>query len=100
MGDGWLSRGDGWLSREMSAKKGRWVAKFVAHLFCYSRSLGSNPDISQKYKMDDISNITLARQNIYIKNYSFPLCSIFSLENRVFCVNILQFPCYLHVVLT
>ena len=33
---------------------GRWVAKLVAPA-CYSDSLGSNPDISQKYKMGDIS---------------------------------------------
>jgi hypothetical protein len=34
---------------------GRWVAQLVA-LFCYDdSSLGSNPVICQKYKMDDIS---------------------------------------------
>ncbi len=34
---------------------GRWVAKLVAHLLAYGSSLGSNPDISQKYKMGNIS---------------------------------------------
>ncbi len=37
--------GDGWLSREM----GGWVGSAA------SKSLGSNPDISQKYRMGDIS---------------------------------------------
>jgi hypothetical protein len=81
MGDRWLSRGDGWLSREMSAKKGRWlakkgkwVAKFVAHLFATAALwVRIQADISQKYKMGDICNINLARQNIYIKNNSLPL---------------------------
>jgi hypothetical protein len=36
MEDGWLSMGDGLLS-------------------CYGSSLGSNPDISQKYNMADTS---------------------------------------------
>jgi hypothetical protein len=45
---------DGWLS-------GRWVAKremggyFDSAPACYGIYLGSNPDISQKYKMGDIS---------------------------------------------
>ncbi len=61
-GDRWLSRemGDyGWLSREMGGQVGSAPA-------WYGSSLGSNPDISQKYKMGDIStgvaNNTLARQ--------------------------------------
>ncbi len=40
------------------AKLGKWVATFklVARLFAiYGSSLGSNPDISQKYKMADIN---------------------------------------------
>ncbi len=39
------------------AKLGRWVAKlgrWVAPV-CYGSSMGSNPDIFQKYKMGDIS---------------------------------------------
>ncbi len=64
--DGWLSLGrwvtmitknpmqiaqDGWLSL------GRWVTKLVASATaCYGSSLSSNPDISQKYKVRDISN--------------------------------------------
>jgi hypothetical protein len=33
------------------AKLGRWVASLIDRLHaCYSRSLGSNPDISQKTK--------------------------------------------------
>jgi hypothetical protein len=46
------SKGNGWLS---------WAA-------CYCSSLGSNPDISQKYKMGDTSKEvanTLAPQKIY-----------------------------------
>jgi hypothetical protein len=57
--------------REMGGYVGRWVAT------CYTSSLGSNPDFSQKYKMDDIlkgvANTllhTLARQKIY-KNLQF-----------------------------
>jgi hypothetical protein len=41
---------------------------------CYVSSLGSNPDISQKYKMGEISKegpTTLARQNKYTKEGSF-----------------------------
>ncbi len=43
------------------AKLGRWVAKLGRRLAmlvapaCYGTFLGSNPDISQKYKMGDIS---------------------------------------------
>jgi hypothetical protein len=40
--------GDGWLWREIAGK----VCIAPA---CYCSSLGSNPDISQKYKMGDIS---------------------------------------------
>jgi hypothetical protein len=32
----------------------RWVARLVARLPCYGSALGSNPDTSQNYKMDDI----------------------------------------------
>ncbi len=52
----------------MGSKKGRWVAKLEADgwvatgyvdsapgSYLYASSLGSNPDISQKYKMGDIS---------------------------------------------
>ncbi len=39
----YLAKGDGWLSREMGAPA------------CYGSSLGSNHDISQKYKMGDKS---------------------------------------------
>jgi hypothetical protein len=51
-GDGWLSwLGDGWLSWY-----GRWVAKLVYSAPPrYGSSLGLNPDISQKYKMGDMS---------------------------------------------
>ncbi len=34
---------------------GRWVAVLVARLLSYDSSLGSNADISQKYKIFDIS---------------------------------------------
>ncbi len=48
--DGWLSIGR-WV-----AKSGTWVAKLVAPAcFAFTAALGSNPDISQKYKMGDIS---------------------------------------------
>ncbi len=54
------------------AKLGRWVAKSVALLACYGSSLGSNPDIAQKYKMGDISKTsggqhTLSRQKTYLE---------------------------------
>jgi hypothetical protein len=58
--DGWLSYGDGWLS---------WLRACL-----HGSSLGSNPDISLKYKMGDINNgvantHTLARQkNIHKKS--------------------------------
>ncbi len=35
------------------AIKGRWVANLGSAPACYGSSMGSNPDISQKYKMDD-----------------------------------------------
>jgi hypothetical protein len=43
------------------------VAKLVSPA-CYGSYLGSNPDISQKYKMGDISKgvANIARQKIYI----------------------------------
>jgi hypothetical protein len=41
--DGLLKQGDGWLSWYRTASAG------------YGSSLGSNPDISQKYKMGDVS---------------------------------------------
>jgi hypothetical protein len=44
-GDKWLSKGDGWLNwREMGGQ-------VVSAPACYGSSLGSNLDISQKYKM-------------------------------------------------
>jgi hypothetical protein len=47
----WVAKSGRWV-----AKLGKWVAKLVAHLHaCYGSYLGSNPDISQKYKMGDIS---------------------------------------------
>ncbi len=81
-GDGWLSsgrwvakQGDGWLNERWVAKSGRWEAKqgygwlsqgdgrlsremggYVGSApACYDSSLGSNPDISQIYKMGEIS---------------------------------------------
>jgi hypothetical protein len=49
------------------------VAKLVAQPACYGSSLGSNPDISQKYKMGDISKEVakkrLAPKKVYKKNY-------------------------------
>ncbi len=45
-------QGDGWLSREMGGKVGIAPA-------CYSSSLGSNQDISQKYKMGGISKVVV-----------------------------------------
>ncbi len=47
----WVAKleGDGWLSwREMGGQVGSAPA-------CYGNSLGSNPGISQKYNMGDIS---------------------------------------------
>ncbi len=44
--------------REMVAKLlGRWMVKLVLGIVpaCYDSSLGSNPDMSQKFKMGDIS---------------------------------------------
>jgi hypothetical protein len=41
------SNGDGWLSRDMGGLVGSAPA-------CYGSSLASNPDISQKDKMDEI----------------------------------------------
>ena len=47
-GDKWLSKGDGWLNwREMGGQ-------VVSAPACYGSSLGSNPDISQKYYKGDI----------------------------------------------
>jgi hypothetical protein len=45
---------------------GRWVAKLGSAPACYDSSLGSNPDISQKYEMADISSgqDIQARKNI------------------------------------
>ncbi len=48
----------GWLSRQMGGYVGRWVAKsgrLVANRKMGGSSLGSNPDISQKYKVGDKS---------------------------------------------
>jgi hypothetical protein len=51
---------DGWLSR------GRWMAKLAARLLasCYGSSLGSNLDISQKYKGGDKSKGLAHKTNI------------------------------------
>jgi hypothetical protein len=53
----WVAKkGDGWLS------SGRWVAKLRemgglvgSASVCYGSPLGSNPEISQKYKMGGMS---------------------------------------------
>ncbi len=62
-------------------KYGGWVAKLVARLFSTDgSSLSSNPDISQKYKMGDISKgwpiATLARQKIYKKFKHFSISAV------------------------
>jgi hypothetical protein len=60
VGDGWLTKGDEWLRREMGGSAPA----------CYGSALGSNPDISQKYKMGDKSKgvaNTLTSQKIYKK---------------------------------
>jgi hypothetical protein len=70
---------------------GRWVAKFIARLLAsaFGSSLGSNPDISQKYKMGHkqwSGYHNLAFQKIYKKTlgscqndikdfFLFPICS-------------------------
>ncbi len=41
--------------RGMAKYRGKWVAKLVAHLLATCSTLGSNPDISQKDKLGDIS---------------------------------------------
>jgi hypothetical protein len=59
------TEGDEWLSREMGGKVGRAPA-------CYGSSLGSNLDISQKYKMGDMSKgvaNTLKHAKKYTKKY-------------------------------
>ncbi len=66
----WVTKSGKWV-----AKSGRWVAKLVAQPACYgSNSPGSNPDISQKYKMGDISkgvaNTLLPAKNILPQNDS------------------------------
>ncbi len=52
----WVAQLRRWVVKlgRLIAKLGRWVAKLVAPA-CYGSSLGSNPHISQKYKMGDIS---------------------------------------------
>jgi hypothetical protein len=52
--------GDGWFCREMGGYIWRWVVKYplldyLSYTACYGSSLGSNPDISQKYKIGDIN---------------------------------------------
>jgi hypothetical protein len=42
------------VGRWVAKLEGRWVAKLVARLLA-TEALVSNPDISQKYKMGDIS---------------------------------------------
>ncbi len=51
----WVTKWGRWVAKKgrLLANRGRWVAKLVAPV-CGS-SLGSNPDISRKYKMGDIS---------------------------------------------
>ncbi len=54
----WVAKLGRWVAKRgrWVAKLGRWVAKLVAHApACYGSSLGSNPDISKKYKIVDIS---------------------------------------------
>jgi hypothetical protein len=47
---GWVLRGR-WV-----VKLGRWVAKLVSRLLATAAlCMGSNPDISQKYKINDLS---------------------------------------------
>ncbi len=56
--------------REMGGQEGRWVAKleegerWVHGLVgaCYGSFLGSNPDVSQKYIMGDISKVVAIRK--------------------------------------
>jgi hypothetical protein len=54
------------VGRWVTKMLGRWVAKLGSAPACYDSSLGSNPDISQKYEMADIRSgqDTLARKNI------------------------------------
>ncbi len=54
--EGWVAQLEGWGSplEVWCGESEGWVTKLVARL-SYSSSLGSNPDISQKYKMDDTS---------------------------------------------
>jgi hypothetical protein len=59
----WVAKSGRWMAKlgRRVAKSGRWVAKLgkwvamlVAHLLAVGSSLGTNPDISQNYKMGDI----------------------------------------------
>jgi hypothetical protein len=75
---------DGWLSREMGSE----VSSAPA---CYGSSLGSIPDIPQKYKMGDINKRsvqhTLARQNISKKPLIKQLCVPLTRAEKInFCV--------------
>jgi hypothetical protein len=56
--------------RRLVAKLGRRVAKLVSAPAYYGSSLGSNPDISQKYKMGDISKGVARPKNIH-KNHKW-----------------------------
>jgi hypothetical protein len=52
---------------------------------CYGSSLGSNPDISQKYKMDDITHCNPPKK--YTKNFkSTKLFSAFNEMKTVFAL--------------
>jgi hypothetical protein len=54
----WVTKSGRWVAKvgRWLTKSGRWVAKLLPQPACYgSSSLGSNQDISQKYKMGDIS---------------------------------------------
>jgi hypothetical protein len=88
LGDGWLSVGE----------MGGYVGSAPG---CYGSSLGSNPDISKKYKMGDISQgvaNTLARQKNKIKKISLcmpgltnNLQGIFLLPASSLCMKSLDF---------
>ncbi len=52
------------VGRWVTKMLGRWVAKLGRAPACYDSSLGSNPEVSQKYEMADIRSgqDTLARK--------------------------------------
>ncbi len=53
----WVAKSGKWVAKSGTwvAKSGRWVAYDGSAPVCYGSSLGSNPDISQKYKKGGIS---------------------------------------------